>query len=344
MAPIIEINGLSKTYVRDFIGTEHGRVRIRIRNRKTVALKPLDLNVEEGEIFGLLGPNGAGKTTAIKILMGLHFPTRGSARIMGKPLGDKEVKRQIGFLPENPFFYDYLKGAEFLDYYGQLYGMNKAARRKRIPELLEQVGIGHAADLPLRGYSKGMLQRIGLAQSLLNDPKIVFLDEPQSGLDPFGRKEVRDLILSLREMGKTVFFSSHILQDAEAICDRVAILHKGERIAVGPLSELLSAKVKEYEVTFQDAPPEMIARIKKEATRFIERPNEYMAVFPGGERAREFARELLTGEAKLMSFVARKESLEEYFIREIEGKRREEREQRENNNTKGSKSREEAKA
>lgn len=322
MAPVIEIEGLSKIYVQDIIGMEHGRVKIRLRNRKRVALRPLTLTVEEGEIFGLLGPNGAGKTTAIKILMGLHFPTSGTARIMGKELGDKDVKSRIGFLPENPFFYDYLKGEEFLDYYGQLYGMDKAKRRKRIPELLEQVGLGHAADLPLRGYSKGMLQRAGLAQALLNDPKVVFLDEPQSGLDPFGRKEVRDLILSLRDQGKTVFFSSHILQDAELICDRVGILHLGELIALGPLTEMLSAKVTEYEVAFTDAEEELVEKCRKEAARFVERPNEYLAVYETREAGRELIQELIKGRGNMISYVARKESLEEYFIREIEGKRR----------------------
>lgn len=321
MAPVIEIEGLSKIYVQDVIGMEHGRLKIRLRDRKRVALKPLTLSVEEGEIFGLLGPNGAGKTTCIKILMGLHFPTAGTARIMGKPLGDQSVKSKIGFLPENPFFYDYLKGEEFLDYYGQLYGMDKARRRKRIPELLEQVGLGHAGDLPLRGFSKGMLQRIGLAQSLLNDPKIVFLDEPQSGLDPFGRKEVRDLILSLRDQGKTVFFSSHILQDAEVICDRVGILHLGDLIALGPLTEMLSAKVKEYEVTFTDAGEDLVEQCRKNTTRFIERPNEFLAVFETRDSARELIQELMKGRGNMVSYVARKESLEEYFIREIEGMR-----------------------
>ncbi len=323
MAPVIEINGLSKVYVRDVIGFENGRLRVRLKDRRTVALKPLDLTVEEGEIFGLLGPNGAGKTTAIKILMGLHFPTSGSARIMGRPLEDNSVKAKIGFLPENPFFYDYLKGEEFLDYYGQLYGMDKATRRRRIPELLELVGLGHAGQLPLRGYSKGMLQRAGLAQALLNDPRIVFLDEPQSGLDPFGRKEVRDLILSLREQGKTVFFSSHILQDAEMICDRVAILHQGERIAVGALSEMLSAKVKEYEVGFSDVPHELVEKLREGASRFVERPNEYLAVYEKEEPARESVRAILDAKGVLDSFIARKETLEEYFIREIEGKREE---------------------
>ncbi|MCC5874780.1 MAG: ABC transporter ATP-binding protein, partial [Candidatus Sumerlaeia bacterium] len=258
----------------------------------------------------------------IKILMGLHFATAGTARIMGKPLGDQSVKTKIGFLPENPFFYDYLKGEEFLDYYGQLYGMDKTSRRRRIPELLEQVGLGHAGDLPLRGYSKGMLQRVGLAQSLLNDPKIVFLDEPQSGLDPFGRKEVRDLILSLRDQGKTVFFSSHILQDAEVICDRVGILHLGDLISLGPLTEMLSAKVKEYEVTFTDAEPELVDHCRKNSYRLVERPNEFLAVFETRESARELIQELMNGRGNMVSYVARKETLEEYFIREIEGMRK----------------------
>jgi len=324
MAPVIEIEGLAKTYVQDFIGFEHGRLKLRLADRKRVALRPLDLTVQEGEIFGLLGPNGAGKTTTLKILMGIHFATAGTARIMGRPLGDKVVKEQIGFLPENPYFYDYLKGIEFLTYYGQLYGMNSVKLRRRIPELLELVGLSHAGELPLRGYSKGMLQRIGLAQTLLNDPKIVFLDEPQSGLDPFGRKEVRDLILNLRDRGKTVFFSSHILQDAEVICDRVAILHKGERIALGPLSEMLSAKIKEYEVAFSDASPELIGEAKSKAIRFVERSNEFLAVFEREIEARGFVQAILSGGAILHQFVARKETLEEYFIREIEGKRREE--------------------
>jgi ABC-2 type transport system ATP-binding protein len=166
-----------------------------------------------------------------------------------------------------------------------------------------------------------MQQRIGLAQSLLNDPKIVFLDEPQSGLDPFGRKEVRDLILSLREQGKTVFFSSHILPDAEMICDRVAILHKGEMIALGPLSEMLSAKIKEYEVAFADSSVDVVDLARKSATRFVERPNEFLAVFNNEEPARKLTTAILEGKGRLNTFIARKESLEEYFIREIEGKR-----------------------
>jgi len=245
---IIETENLSKYYVRDVIDTEFGRLQIKFRNRRTEALKDLTIKVGEGEIFGLLGPNGAGKTTAIKILMGIHFPTSGTARLMGKPLGDRAVKKRIGFLPENPYFYDYLKGWEFLDFYGQLYGMDRKTRRNKIEELLDQVGLTEAANRPLRGYSKGMNQRIGLAQALMNDPDLVFLDEPQSGLDPFGRKDVRDIIISLREKGKTVFFSSHILTDAEMICDRVGILFEGRLRSIGPLGKLLSSGVTEWEI------------------------------------------------------------------------------------------------
>jgi ABC-2 type transport system ATP-binding protein len=248
---VVETFNLSKTYVQDVLGVEYGRLKIRLRDRQVDALKNLTLAVEQGEIFGLLGPNGAGKTTTIKILMGIHFATRGQARLFGRPLGDLEVKRRIGFLPENPYFYDYLKGWEFLEFYGRLYDMPHRLLRARIEELLDLVGLSHAANLPLKGYSKGMNQRIGLAQALLNDPRLVILDEPQSGLDPLGRKEVRDIILRLRKEGRTVLFSSHILSDAEMICDRVGILFKGKLINCGSMSELLSTRVLQYELAVE---------------------------------------------------------------------------------------------
>ncbi|MCB2153997.1 ABC transporter ATP-binding protein [bacterium] len=323
MSTIIDIKGLTKVYVRDVIGTEHGRIRLRLKDRKRVALENLNLQVEEGQIFGLLGPNGAGKTTTIKILMGLHFPTAGSATIMGRPLGDVSSKAQIGFLPENPFFYDYLTGQEFLDFYGQLYGMDRAARRRRIPELLEQVGLEDSGNVPLRGYSKGMLQRVGLAQALLNDPKLVILDEPQSGLDPFGRKEVRDLILRLKEAGKTVMFSSHILGDAEMICDRVGILNQGKLIAEGQLSELLSTRVIAYEMEMASPSAELLADVRKSARRVLEQGESYLADFETEEEAKKTLSRLAGGEGTLVSYAPRRETLEGYFIREIEGKRAE---------------------
>lgn len=316
---IVETTDLTKVYVQDVIGVEYGRIKIRLKGRKVAALQGLNLTVNEGEIFGLLGPNGAGKTTAIKIFMGLIFPTRGNAQIMGKPLGDRKVKAQIGFLPENPYFYDYLKGWEFLDYYGQLYGMDRRSRRAKTEEILELVGLTQAANLPLKGYSKGMLQRIGLAQALLNDPRIVVLDEPQSGLDPFGRKEMRDIILKLKEEGKTVFFSSHILSDAELICNRVGILYKGELINVGYLADLLSAQIKEYEIVASNLQEEMLKDLETKCERVVVRKQDVMLCVRQKADAEQIVRTLLAGPAQLVSYTPRQETLEEYFIRQIEG-------------------------
>ena len=316
---IVETTDLTKVYVQDVIGVEYGRIKIRLKGRRVAALQDLNLTVNEGEIFGLLGPNGAGKTTAIKIFMGLIFPTEGNARIMGKPLGDRKVKAQIGFLPENPYFYDYLKGWEFLDYYGQLYGMDRRSRRSKIDEILELVGLTQAANLPLKGYSKGMLQRIGLGQALLNDPRIVFLDEPQSGLDPFGRKEMRDIILKLKEEGKTVFFSSHILSDAEMICDRVGILYKGKLINVGYLRDLLSAKTKEYEIVASNLREEMLKNLEAKCERVVVRKQDVMLCVRQKADAEQIVRTILASPAQLVSYTPRQETLEEYFIRQIEG-------------------------
>jgi len=316
---IVETTDLAKVYVQDVIGVEYGRIKIRLKERRVAALQDLNLTVNEGEIFGLLGPNGAGKTTAIKIFMGLIFPTEGNARIMGKPLGDRRVKAQIGFLPENPYFYDYLKGWEFLDYYGQLYGMARKTRRAKIYEILEMVGLTHAANLPLKGYSKGMLQRIGLGQALLNDPRIVFLDEPQSGLDPFGRKEMRDIILKLKEEGKTVFFSSHILSDAEMICDRVGILYKGKLINVGYLRDLLSAQTKEYEIVASNLQEEMLKDLEAKCQRVVVRKQDVMLCVRQKADAEQIVRTILASPAQLVSYTPRQETLEEYFIRQIEG-------------------------
>jgi ABC-2 type transport system ATP-binding protein len=314
---VIESQSLTKVYTHDFIDVEHGRLKFNFM-RKTTALKDLNLRVEAGQIFGLLGPNGAGKSTTIKILMGIIFPTSGSAKLLGKPLGDRNVKAQIGFLPENPYFYDYLKGEEFLDYYGQLYGMSRAARRKRIDELFQIVGLPpHAPNLPLKGYSKGMLQRIGLAQCLLNNPTLVVLDEPQSGLDPMGRKEIRDLILSLRDNGTTVFFSSHILSDAEMICDRVAIVNHGQLVAEGETQSLLSAKIVEYEVVASGLSPETVENARPRAKKVIIRDKDTLFIFTEEPDVRELLHKITQEGATLMSLTPRRETLEEYFIREV---------------------------
>src|SRR5580704_10917116 len=225
--PAIEILGLEKTYMVGFW-----------RKRPKRALYPLSLQVEEGEIFGFLGPNGAGKTTTLKLLMGLVFPTAGSAKILGRDWTDPEVKAQIGFLPEQPYFYDHLTARELLNYYGQLSGVPAKGRSRCVEEMLARVGLSDSAGVQMRKFSKGMLQRVGLAQAILHDPKLVFLDEPMSGLDPMGRREVRDLIQQLRHEGKTVFFSTHILSDAEALCDRVGVIHQGELRGVGAVADL----------------------------------------------------------------------------------------------------------
>jgi len=226
----IEILGLEKTYSVGFW-----------RKRPKYALRPLNLTVQEGEIFGFLGPNGAGKTTTLKLLMGLIFPTSGSARILGMEVDDPRMKAQIGFLPEQPYFYDYLTARELLEYYGQLSGVDPKQRSRKVTEVLRRVGLPDAGAVQLRKFSKGMLQRVGIAQAVLHDPKVLFFDEPMSGLDPMGRREVRDLMEQLKHEGKTVFFSTHILSDAEALCDHVAIIHQGELRGVGAVADLTSS-------------------------------------------------------------------------------------------------------
>src|ERR1700746_988428 len=236
----IEVLGLEKTYSVGFW-----------RRRPRRALRPLHLTVAEGEIFGFLGPNGAGKTTTLKLLMGLVFPTSGSARILGKDWTDPEVKAQIGFLPEQPYFYDYLTAHELLNYYGQLSGVPAKDRKNRVEEVLQRVGLTDIKGIQLRKFSKGMLRRAGIAQAILHNPKLVFFDEPMSGLDPLGRREVRDLMEQLKQEGKTVFFSTHILSDAEALCDRVAIIHRGALRGVGAVDELTSSVQGKVEVVWQ---------------------------------------------------------------------------------------------
>lgn len=210
-------------------------------NQKIESLINFSLSIYQGETFGLLGQNGAGKTTLFKVLLGLVRPTSGVAYLLGKPIGDRQVKQRVGYLPENPYFYDYLTGWEFLELAAGLFQIPKAVSRQRIPELLDLVGLAKSAAIKkqMRQYSKGMLQRIGMAQALINDPEIVFLDEPMSGLDPMGRYQIREIILSLKQQGKTIFFNSHVLSDVEKICDRVAILARGELISIGSLDELL---------------------------------------------------------------------------------------------------------
>ncbi len=251
MNSVVEIENLTKDYEVGFW-----------RKKKVRALEDLSLNVKPGQIFGFLGGNGAGKTTTIKILMGLLFPTSGRARILGNDISDVSMHKRIGYCPENPYFYDYLTALELMKYFGELFGLDNAERTRQASDLLAKVGLDEKDwNKQLRKFSKGMLQRVGLAQALINEPEIVFFDEPMSGLDPIGRREIRELIIDLRRKGTTVFMSTHILSDVEALCDEVAILRRGKLAATGNLDDLLSTQGEQqiYEVTLKNITPNQLS-------------------------------------------------------------------------------------
>ena len=299
--------------------TKHYRVGF-WRPRPYVALDALTLEVRQGEVFGFLGPNGAGKTTTLKLLMQLIYPTSGRAEILGRPVGDVEVKRRIGYLPENPSFYEYLSADELLDYFSGLFGFQGPERRKRVSRLLDEVGIGAERRLQLRKFSKGMLQRVGIAQALLNDPEVVFLDEPMSGLDPIGRREIRELILKLRDRGCTVFFSSHVLADAEALCSRVAVLAKGRLAATGQLSDLVAFQVRGWELVVSglgDASLED-ARRRGQIVRFTHLADgRYALEVPLSVGPERVLSELTARGARLVSLNPMRETLEDFFMRQV---------------------------
>ena len=284
--------------------------------RPVTALERLDLEVHTGEIFGFLGPNGAGKTTTLKILMGLIYPTSGTAWILGHKVGEVAMKQQVGFLPESPYFYDYLTAEEFLSFYGQLFGLGGALLSERIAGLLTTVGLSDARSLQLRKFSKGMLQRIGIAQALINDPQLVILDEPMSGLDPVGRKEIRDLILQLKTQGKTIFFSSHTLHDAEVLCDRVGILIKGRLVALGKVTELIgAASSHSVEVVVEGLDPEGVERLRTIAETVIPQGERLLAVLHN--QIDEVLELIRARHASLISVTPQQPSLEELFMKEV---------------------------
>jgi ABC-2 type transport system ATP-binding protein len=283
---VVEAEHLQKTFALGFF------------RKKVRAVDDVSFTVGQNEIFGFLGPNGAGKTTTLKMLMGLIFPSSGAAKLFGRPVGDRAAKRRLGFLPENPYFYDYLSGEELLDLMGRLFGLDGAERKKRARTLLERVGLQRAADRALRKYSKGMVQRLGIAQALINDPELVVLDEPMSGLDPIGRKEIRDLIVELKREGKTVLFSTHILSDVELICDRVAMLVGGRMRDVGPLKQLLSPRLLHTELVLESDGAVEALRLPPDAD------------------VDAAVREALAAGKHVVSVTPRKESLEDLFVRE----------------------------
>jgi len=299
---VLAVDRLEKTY--------WGHLRL----RRYHVLKGLGLKVGQGEIFGLLGQNGAGKTTAIKIILGLVFPDAGSVRIFGRTNTVASVRARIGFLPENPYFYEYLTGREFLDYCGRLFAFSAYERQRRVEAMLDLVGMGSRADVQLRKFSKGMVQRIGLAQALINDPDLVILDEPMSGLDPIGRREFRDIILSLKQKGKTVFFSSHILSDAEALCDRVGIVKDGRIGAQGRLGDLLTPSVRWWEVTFSGPALEALG---VGAEPVAVRGTESLARVRTEEDLGALLEAVRAKGGKLIAVVPHRDTLEDLYLKEV---------------------------
>jgi ABC-2 type transport system ATP-binding protein len=299
---VVQTSGLRKVYRTGFW-----------LNQKVVPLQNCSLEIYQGETFGLLGQNGAGKTTLLKILLGIIRPTAGRGLLLGKPLGDRTVRQQVGYLPENPYFYDFLTGWEFLKYAAGLFQIPPEVQRRRIPELLDLVGLAQSAarKKQLRHYSKGMLQRVGMAQALISDPQVVFLDEPMSGLDPLGRYQMREIILSLKSQGKTIFFNSHVLSDVEKICDRVAILARGELLCIGSLQELLGT-ADLYQVKIRNGNPNVLKRWIPDLEF---QDNHWQGHLKGDPQ--DFLASLDLMEAQLISMNLARPSLEEFFVQQL---------------------------
>jgi ABC-2 type transport system ATP-binding protein len=304
--PAIEIVNLTKEYPYGFLNL-----------KKRLSLEGLTLQVETGEVFGFLGPNGAGKSTTIKCLMRLIFPTKGTARILGKSIDDVSMHRDIGYLPEQPYFYDYLTAAELLDYFARFHNLTASDRKVRVEKMLKKVGLDGAKKIQLRKYSKGMLQRVGLAQAILHDPQVVVLDEPMSGLDPLGRREVRDIILELKREGRTVMFSTHILPDAETLCDRVGVIVGGKLRGVGAPGELVGIQAHGMEILFalgaNGMKPALLARATK--------TGEHYRVELKEEELYAAIDELKSAGARILSVTQIKASLEDFFMGLVEADR-----------------------
>ncbi|MBS2024779.1 MAG: ABC transporter ATP-binding protein [Deltaproteobacteria bacterium] len=298
------------------VRTEHlGKIfRVGFWARRVVAVEDLSFEARRGEIFGLLGPNGAGKTTTIKILMGFVRPSSGSAEVAGHKAGSIAARRKLGYLPENPALYEFLRGDEYLVFAARLAGLSRADAKKKSAELLEKVGLAGRADRPIRRFSKGMVQRLALAQALVGDPETVILDEPMSGLDPIGRKDVRDLILGLRTEGRTVLFSTHILSDVEAICDRVGIVVQGKLTDIGAPGDLVPPGVREVEMILEGATPALREKLANAGAGLLERDRTLRAVFPAEDKARQALAMSLAEGATLVSFTPHRRTLEELFV------------------------------
>lgn len=308
--PVVEIENLTKDFSIGFW-----------KKRPKRALDNLSLQVSKGEIFGFLGPNGAGKSTTIKILMNLLHPSSGNARILGEPVDRVPMHQKIGYLPENPYFYDYLSPTELLTYMGRLFGLRGPELSGRVNRLLDEVGLSDSRRLQLRKFSKGMVQRVGIAQALINDPEIVFLDEPMSGLDPLGRLDVRRIITSLKAKGVTVFFSSHILPDVEALCDRIAILNKGRLQELGALEVVLKVGIEGYEVILSGMKENMLDEIRTRCDELRSMENRLHLRVGTRERMESLLQFAVARKLNLISVNPIRPSLEEHFHRAVAGEK-----------------------
>ena len=303
---VLRADGLAKTFHLGFL------------RKRVEAVREASFDVQRGEIFGYLGPNGSGKTTTLKMLMGLVFPSRGRAEVLGRPVPNRNAKRKLGYLPESPYFYDYLAPEEFLDLVGSLFDVPRHERRERAARLITRVGLDHARGRPLRKFSKGMLQRIGIAQALMGDPDLVVLDEPMTGLDPLGRKEIRDLMLELKREGRTVLYSTHILPDVELTCDRVAMIFAGRIRSVGPLAELLTARLLSTEVCLRHGVGHIPAL--PEGAKVRQTPDGMLVDLPEGADVDAFLKAALGSGSNILSVTPRRESLEDLFVRQASDK------------------------
>ncbi len=304
----VRAEALTKTYRVGFWG------------RRVRAVQDLSFEVRAGEIFGLLGPNGAGKTTTLKMLAGFVKPSSGHAWISGNRVGTVSSRRSLGYLPENPALYEFLRGDEYLIFAGRLAGLSRTEARKWAAEMLERVGLAGRADRPIRKFSKGMVQRLALAQALIGDPGIVILDEPMSGLDPIGRKDVRDLILELREHGRTVLFSTHILSDVEAICDRVGILVEGRLTDCGALADLVAPGARAVELVVENVAADLVEKLRQDGTRVLRRDRATVLTFRDEGRARAALAAAVSSGATVVSLTPHRRSLEELFVSRARGK------------------------
>jgi len=304
----VRAEALTKTYRVGFWG------------RRVRAVQDLSFEVQAGEIFGLLGPNGAGKTTTLKMLLGFVKPSSGHAWISGNRVGTVSSRRSLGYLPENPALYEFLRGDEYLVFAGRLAGLSRTEARKWAAEMLERVGLAGRADRPIRKFSKGMVQRLALAQALIGDPGIVILDEPMSGLDPIGRKDVRDLILELREHGRTVLFSTHILSDVEAICDRVGILVEGRLTDCGALADLVAPGARAVELVVENVADDLVEKLRQDGTRVLRRDRATVLTFRDEGRARAALAAAVSSGATVVSLTPHRRSLEELFVSRARGK------------------------